>query len=167
VSRARERVKLSEMRRGVCARHWRGSKKGAGRVGGRRGQEIRRRVRVRTRRSTASAERAELIGQAHDEEREKKGAREETTRRLVIRAHETKREGGSAQAKETGADRSAPLGSEREREGAREGESPLTGGVLLSDGAGARPGWAYGPTGLLSLFPFSLDFLIPFPFLFL
>jgi hypothetical protein len=30
VSRARERVKLCEMRRGVCAGHWRGSKKGAG-----------------------------------------------------------------------------------------------------------------------------------------
>jgi hypothetical protein len=40
--RARERVKLSEMRRGVCAGHRRGSKKGALRVGGRRGQEIRR-----------------------------------------------------------------------------------------------------------------------------
>jgi hypothetical protein len=44
VSRARERVKLSEMRRGVCAEHWRGSKKGAGRVGGHRGREIRRRA---------------------------------------------------------------------------------------------------------------------------
>jgi hypothetical protein len=41
VSRARERVKLSEMRRGVCAGHWRGSKKGSGRVGGRHGREIR------------------------------------------------------------------------------------------------------------------------------
>jgi hypothetical protein len=28
VGRARERAKLSEMRRGVCAGHWRGSKKG-------------------------------------------------------------------------------------------------------------------------------------------
>jgi hypothetical protein len=35
--RAGERVKSSEMRRGVCAGHWRGSKKGAGRVGGRHG----------------------------------------------------------------------------------------------------------------------------------
>jgi hypothetical protein len=40
------------------------------------------------------------------------------------------------------ADRSAPLGSEREREGAREGKLPLIGGVHLSRGAGARPGWA-------------------------
>jgi hypothetical protein len=42
VSRVRERVKLREMRRGVCAGHWWGSKKGAGRVGGRRGREIQR-----------------------------------------------------------------------------------------------------------------------------
>jgi hypothetical protein len=34
VGRARERVKLCEMRRGVREGHWRGSKKGAGRVGG-------------------------------------------------------------------------------------------------------------------------------------
>jgi hypothetical protein len=52
------------------------------------------------------------------------------------------RERGSVWAKETGADRSAPLGSERERERAREGELPLTGGVRLLGGAGARPGWA-------------------------
>ena len=57
------------------------------------------------------------------------------------------------QEKETGADRLAPLGSEREREGAREGELPLTGGVRLSGGTGARPGWD-GPTGLLSPFLF-------------
>jgi hypothetical protein len=56
----RERVKSSEMRRGVCVGHWWGSKKGAGRVGGRRGRVIRRRARVRTRRSTASAGKAEL-----------------------------------------------------------------------------------------------------------
>jgi hypothetical protein len=62
VSRARERVKLSEMRQGVCAGHWQGSKKGAGRVGGRRGREIRRREQVRTRRSMARAEGAELTG---------------------------------------------------------------------------------------------------------
>jgi hypothetical protein len=42
VGRARERVKLCEMRRGVCAGHWRGSKKGAGCVGRHRGRETRR-----------------------------------------------------------------------------------------------------------------------------
>jgi hypothetical protein len=69
--------------------------------------------------------------------------------------------------KESGADKSAPSGSEREREGAREGELLLTGGVRLSGGAGARPGWA--DLGRLGCFPFSfsLDFLIPFLFLFL
>jgi hypothetical protein len=59
----------------VCAGHWRGSKKGAGRVGGRRGREIRRRALVRTRRSTAGVEGAELTGQAHDAERGERGAR--------------------------------------------------------------------------------------------
>jgi hypothetical protein len=34
VGRARERVKPSEMRRRVCAGHWRGSKKGARHMGG-------------------------------------------------------------------------------------------------------------------------------------
>jgi hypothetical protein len=71
--------------------------------------------------------------------------------------------------KETGTDRSAPLGSERGMEGAREGELPLTGGVRLSDGAGARARGLAGPAwaGWATLsFSFSLDFLIPFPFLF-
>jgi hypothetical protein len=70
---------------------------------------------------------------------------------------------------EIGADRSAPLGSERERESAQERGLPLTGGVRLSGGAGARPGWAeLGWLGCRAafLFPFSLDFLIPFLFLF-
>jgi hypothetical protein len=132
VGRARERVKLSEMRRGVCAGHWRGSKKGAGRVGEHRGREIQRRARVRTRWSTTSMEGAKLTRQAHDVEREERGAR----------------------VKETGADRSAPLGSEREREGASEGELPLTGRVRLSGGAGARARGLAGPAGLLSLFLF-------------
>jgi hypothetical protein len=36
--------------------------------------------------------------------------------------------------KKTGADRLAPLGSERGREGTCEGELPLTGGMRLLDG---------------------------------
>jgi hypothetical protein len=79
------------MRRGVCAGHWRGSKKGAGRVGGRRGQETRRRAQVRTCRSTARAEGAELTRQAHDAEREK-GTRGATARQLANRAREAERE---------------------------------------------------------------------------
>jgi hypothetical protein len=81
----------------------------------------------------------ELTRQAHDAEREK-GTRRGNGSALANRARETERE--RERAKETGADRLAPLGSEREREGAREGELPLTGRVRLSGGAGARPGWA-------------------------
>jgi hypothetical protein len=139
-------VKLSEMRREVCAGHWRGSKKGAGRVGGRRGREIRRRARVRTRRSTASAERAEPTGRVHGAERGERGVRGN----------------GSATV--------GPGPRNREREGARGGELPLTGGVRLSGGAGARACGLAGLTGLVWAafsFPFSLNFLIPFPFLFL
>jgi hypothetical protein len=44
VGRGRERAELREMRRGASAGHWQGSKKGAGRMGGRRGREIRRRA---------------------------------------------------------------------------------------------------------------------------
>jgi hypothetical protein len=60
---------------------------------------------------------------------------------LANRAREAEREEGRV-GEETGADRSAPLGSERERESAQERGLPLTGGVRLSGGAGARPGWA-------------------------
>jgi hypothetical protein len=55
--------------------HWQGLMKGAGRVGGRRGREIRRRARVRTRRSAASAKKAELTRLAHGAEREGRGVR--------------------------------------------------------------------------------------------
>jgi hypothetical protein len=72
-------------------------------------------------------------------EREK-GTRGGNRSALANWARETERERESERAKETGADRSAPLGSEREREGAHEGEPSLTGGVRLSGGAGARPG---------------------------
>jgi hypothetical protein len=127
-------------------------------VGGRRGRETRRRSRVRTRRSTASAEKAELTREAHDAEREK-GTRGGNGSALANRARETEREREieSERAKETSADRLAPLGSEQEREGAREGKLPMTGGVRLSGGAGARTrGLAglSGPTGLLSPFLF-------------
>jgi hypothetical protein len=44
-------------------------------VGERHGREIRRRARVRTRRSTTSAEKAELTGRVHGVEREERGVR--------------------------------------------------------------------------------------------
>jgi hypothetical protein len=47
---------------------------------------------------------------------------------------------------ETGADRSAPVGKERERESARERELPLTGEVRLSGGAGAQARGLAGPS---------------------
>jgi hypothetical protein len=61
---------------------------------------------------------------------------------------------------------------QRAREGgrAREGELTLTGGVRLSHGAGARARDMDGPIGLVWVafsFSFFLNFLIPFPFLFL
>jgi hypothetical protein len=62
-----------------------------------------------------------------------------------------------------------PQWAESERESVRERELPLIGGVRLSGGVGARPGWAeLGRLGCRAAFPFSfyLDFLIPFLFLF-
>src|SRR5688572_2953109 len=95
-------------------------------------------------------------------QREKRGrtgamARHWRTGPARQRERERERERESERAKETGADRSAPLGSEREREGAHEGEPPLTGGVRLSGGAGARARGLAGlsePAGLLSPFLF-------------
>jgi hypothetical protein len=78
----------------------------------------------------------DLTGQANSAEKEK-GTRGATTQQLANRAHKVEREEGRA-GEETGADRSAPLGSEREREGARGRGLPLTGGVSLSGDTGAR-----------------------------
>jgi hypothetical protein len=127
---------------GASVGHWRGSKKGDGRVGRRRCREICLRARVRTHRSTARAGRAELTGQAHGVGREK-GTRGATARQLANRARETEGEEGSA-GEETGADRSAPLGSKRER-GRRAGGRAAAGRrgprVSWRGRAGARPGW--------------------------
>jgi hypothetical protein len=105
----------------------------------------------------ARAGKADLTRQAHGAKREK-GTHGGNDSTLANRAREIERERESERAKETGTDRLAPLGSEREREGAHEGELPLTGGVRLSGGAGAHAcGLAelIGPTELLSLFLFS------------
>ena len=96
-------------------------------------------------------------------QREEKGACGAMARRLAGRARKTERERAG---KKTGADRLAPLGSERGREGAHYGELPLTGGVRMSDGAGARPGWAgwdgLGCFLLLFFSEFSNSFSISF-----
>jgi hypothetical protein len=49
---------------------------------------------------------------------------------------------------------------------ARERKLPLTGGARLSGGAGARARGLTGPIWATFPFSFSLDFLIPFLFLF-
>jgi hypothetical protein len=90
--------------------HWRGSKKGAGRVGGRRGRETRRRARVRTRRSTAGA------GKVGPRCRERKG----DARGQRLGTGESGPQNRERAGEVTGADRLASLGSEREREGACE-----------------------------------------------
>jgi hypothetical protein len=82
------------MRRGASAGQWRGSKKGAGRVGGHPGRETRRRARVRTRWSMASVGKAELTRQLHGTEREKR-TRGAMARQLANRARETERERAS------------------------------------------------------------------------
>jgi hypothetical protein len=131
------------MRRGASAGHWRGSKKGVGRVGGRRGRETQRRARVRTCRSTASAKKAKLTRQTHGAEREKRTRggngsalanqareierdRERTGegnwRRQVSPIEQRAREGGHARGR-TAADRRGPPVKRRRH-------------------AGARPGWA-------------------------
>jgi hypothetical protein len=132
-------------------------------VGERRGREIQRRALMRTRWSTANAVGAELTRQAHGADREERGVwgNGSTTGGPSPRDRERERVG-----KKTGTNRLAPLGSERGREGAREGELPLIGGVRLSDGADARPGWAdWAGLGcfLLFFFPkFSNSFSISF-----
>jgi hypothetical protein len=82
----------------VCAGHWRGSKKRARRVGGRRGRETRRRARVRTRRSTAGVGKADLTSQVHGAERDK-GTRGGNGSALANRARETERGRESERAK--------------------------------------------------------------------
>jgi hypothetical protein len=92
--RARERAKVCEMRRGVCAgRRW-GYKKGAGRVGGvvaEKPGDVRECACADPRRR---AERAELTGLAHGAEREKRDARGNgsTTSDLGPRDRERERE---------------------------------------------------------------------------
>ena len=157
------------MRRGASAGHWRDSKKRAGRVDRYRGREIQRRARVRTRRSMASAEGAKLTGQAHGAEREK-GTRGATTQQLANRAREAER--GEGRAGEENRRRQVGPTGQRAREGGRERERelPLTGGVLLSGGGGARArdlarlswaGWAAFSFFFFSEFSnsFSISFL--------
>jgi hypothetical protein len=101
---------------------------------------------------------AELTRQAHSAEREN-GTHGGNGSALANRARETERERANGRRKLVSIGWSHWAASERGRARAR-GELPLTGGVRLSGGAGARPGWA------ALRFSFSLDFLIPFLFIF-
>jgi hypothetical protein len=113
---------LCEMRRGSVCGNWWGSKRGARHVGGRRGREIRRRARVRTCWSTASAGWPEPTGMVHDAEREKRDARGNGSAPGEPGSRDSERE-GTRVGKAAGADRSAPTGRERERERASGRES--------------------------------------------
>jgi hypothetical protein len=115
---------------------------------------------VRTRRSTASAEGAELTGLAHGAGREERGTRGNglVTGDLGPRDRDRERVGEGNWRRQVGPSR------QRARERARgRGELPLTGGVRLQAARArglARPSWA------AFSFSFSLNFLIPFLFLF-
>jgi hypothetical protein len=111
-------------------------------VGGRRGREIQRRARVRTRRSTASVEGAKLTGQAHGTEREER-VRGAMARRLANRARETEREGARRGEKQAPTDR--PTGQRARERGHARGRTAVDrrGPPVRRRGrAGARPGWA-------------------------
>jgi hypothetical protein len=150
----------------VCAGHWRGSKKGDGHVGGRRGRETRRRARVRTRRSTMTRGEggADRAGPRRRERGQGRAGNSSMTGNPGPRDRERKRARGR---RKTGADRLVPLNRERERVGAR-GCADRWGSPVRQRGrAGAHAGWLIGLPWAEIAFPISLDFLIPFLFLFL
>jgi hypothetical protein len=155
-SRAQARVGLHEMRRGSECGHRQGSKKGAGRVGGRRGREIWRRVRVCTRRSTAGVGRADLTGRVLGAEREKRDTRGNGS--VPGEPGPRDRESGGARGRRNWRRQVGPTG-QRAREGGRAGERAAAdkrGPPVRRRGhAGAWPGWAeLGWFGLLSPFLF-------------
>jgi hypothetical protein len=139
VGRARERVKSSEVRRGVCVGHWRGSKKGSWARG-----------RASWPRNLAKC--ASAHAPVHDEHEEGGTDRAGPRRRERKRGRAgqwlgnwrtgpaRQRERRCARAKETGTDRSAPLGSERENERARKTGTDRR-GPFVRDGRRARD-WA-------------------------
>jgi hypothetical protein len=114
-------------------------------------------------RGWTSEEKAELTGQANDAERGERGVRGNGS--TTGGPGPRDRERGSAQAKETGADRSAPAGREQESECARKTDTDRRGPPVR----GGRRARGTGPGGLVwaeMAFSFFLDFLIPFLFLF-
>jgi hypothetical protein len=96
--------------------------------------------------------------------RESKGDTRDNSSALAIRAHETKRERGSERAKETGTDKSVPLGSERARERGSSGLCRQAGPAYQAKRARGR-GLNWLPWAELA-FPIFLEFLMPFLFIF-
>jgi hypothetical protein len=89
--------------------------------------------------------------------------------RLANRARQTEREEGQTRAKQL-APTGRPQRTESERERACTGEKAAADRrgppVRRHERAGARPNWAELGCWAAFPFPFSLDFLIPFLFLF-
>jgi hypothetical protein len=142
-----------------------GAQKGAEAWAERRGRGSRRRERVRARWSMASAGRAALSGEAHSTQRERTGARGNGSASGI--ASPRGREGRGAWRR----NRRRQLGPTGQRAREREesaGQSvagrwspPVRGGRRARAQLGLV-GW-FGPEWL---FPFFLNFLIAFPFLF-
>jgi hypothetical protein len=115
-----------------------------------------------------SAEGAELTGRVHGAERGERIAQGNGSATGGPGPQDTER--GSVRVKKTGTDKLAPASSEREREGAREGELPLIGGPPVR--RRGRTAWMglVGQMGCFILFffsgfsnSFSISFSIGFP----
>jgi hypothetical protein len=162
VTRERARAGLCEMRWGSECGHGRGSKRSWA-WAERRGRGSRRRARVRARWSTAGAGRAELTGEAHGAERERRDARGNGS--APGRVGPRGREGRGASGRRNRRRQLGPTGQRaREREESA-GQSTADRGVLLSGAVGAR-GWAWWAGLGQNGFFFFLNFLIAFPLLF-
>jgi hypothetical protein len=122
-------------------------------VGGRRGREIRRCARVRTRWSTASTGRAELTGRVHGTQREKRDARGNNSAPSEPGPRDRERRG--ARVKKL-APTSRPQWTESERERARTGEKAAADRRDPPVRRRGRAAWLgrARPAGLLCVFPF-------------
>jgi hypothetical protein len=136
-------------------------------VGKHRGREIRRRARVRTRRSTASGEGVELTGRVHGAERGERGMWGNSS--APSRTGPRSREGRGTRVKATSADKSAPLGNKRERESTRGQTGADRRGPPVKGESRAGAGAGLGRLGCWTafLFSFSLNFSNSFYFSFL
>jgi hypothetical protein len=136
-------------------------------VGERRGRETGRRARVRMRWSTAGTRKADLTRRVPDAEREK-GACGGNGSSLANRGRESERE-RERTGEVTDADRLGPLDSERARERGRTGLRRQVGLACQTERAHGRGRTRAGLNGLPwgeLAFPISLEFIMPFLFIF-